>query len=157
MAAKASSEPHPIAVNRQARHEYHILEVLEAGLELKGSEVKSIRDGGINLKEGYAHVEKGEVFLEGVHIRPYSHTSDQQLNPTRSRKLLLHRKQINRLLVETQQKRLTLIPLKVYFRHGRAKVEIGVAKGKRAYDKREAIRRRESDRDLDRLHRKRSR
>ena len=142
-----SSQTGAIAVNRSARHEFFILEKYEAGMELKGSEVKSLRDGGLNLKEGYAHVSRGEMFLEGVHIQPYEHASFK-LDPVRSRKLLMHRREIRRIEEEVRRKGLTLIPLQVYFKHGRAKVELGLAKGKKAFDKREAIKKREAERAM---------
>ncbi len=145
----------PIAENRQARHNFFILETYEAGIELKGSEVKSLREGTVQLKEGYAHVEAGELFLEGVHISPYSHSRKEEVNPIRSRRLLMHRREISRIQSETQQKRLTLVPLLIYFKKGRAKLELGLAKGKKVYDKRTALKEREAQRGLERVHRTR--
>jgi SsrA-binding protein len=143
----------PVSDNRAARHNFFILETFEAGIELQGSEVKSLRDGAVQLKEGYAHVVEGELFLEGVHITPYSHARKEEVIPTRSRKLLMHRREIRRIHAELQQKRLTLVPLRIYFKKGRAKLELGLAKGKKAYDKRATLKERESKRSLERVHR----
>ena len=137
-----------VVTNRKAWHDYHILETVEAGLVLVGTEVKSLRQGKGNLQDAYAHVVGGEVFLENMHISPYDPGNRFNHDPTRRRKLLLHRREIRRLFVKTKEKGLTLIPLRVYF-HGRhAKVELALAQGKKLYDKREAIARRESDREL---------
>jgi SsrA-binding protein len=138
-----------VAENRSARHEFFILESVEAGVELMGSEVKSIRAGGISLKEGYAHIVRGELFLEGVHISPYEYASSVT-DPLRSRRLLMHRREINRLDADMKQRRLTLVPLRVYFKNGRAKLELGLARGKKTHDKRAAVKERESRRELDR-------
>ncbi len=138
-----------VADNRQARRDFFILDKIEAGLELKGSEVKSVREGQVNLKEGYVLEDRGEMFLKGVHIKPYEYAS-QSLNPDRTRKLLLHKKEIRRWSMETQQKGLTMVPLRVYFKNGRAKLEIGLAKGKKRFDKRETIKQRESNIEIDR-------
>jgi len=146
-----------VAFNRQARHEYKILETFEAGMELKGSEIKSIREGAINLKEGYAHVVNGELFLEGVHISPYLQANLMNHEPVRTRRLLMHRREIDHLQAETQLKRLTLIPLKVFFKNGRAKIEIGLAQGKKFQDKREDIKKRETKRLLDRAQKAKQR
>jgi len=140
-----------ISVNRKARHNFFIEEVIEAGIELKGSEVKSIRLGAINLKEGYAHVREGEIYLEGVHINPYEYANQMNHDPLRPRRLLLHRREINHLEREVKQKRLTLVPLRIYFKRGRAKIEIGLGKGKKLYDKRESVRKAEVKRELDRI------
>jgi SsrA-binding protein len=144
-----------VAVNRQARHEFFILESFEAGIELKGSEVKSIREGTVNLKEGFAHIQRGEIFLEGVHIGPYSFANQFGHEAVRTRRLLMHKREISRLAAEIAQQRLTLVPLRVYFKKGRAKVEIGLAKGKKVHDKREAIKERESTRWIERAQRTR--
>jgi SsrA-binding protein len=138
------------ATNRRARFNYAILESLEAGIELKGAEVKSLRGGQASLADSYARGEGNEIFLYNMHIPPYEFSSHITSEPTRPRKLLLHRNQIKRLLSEIAIKRLTLIPLKVYFKNGIAKVELGIAKSKKLYDKRDAIKKRESDRELKR-------
>ncbi|OGN97221.1 MAG: SsrA-binding protein [Chloroflexi bacterium RBG_13_51_36] len=145
--AKASSV---ITVNRKAYHNYHIQENLEVGIVLKGSEIKSIREGKANLSDAYAKPENGELWLYNSHIASYDAASYNTHEPTRPRKLLLHRKEINTLAGKVTQKGLTLVPLKLYIKHGIAKVELGVAKGKKAYDKREAIARRDSDREVER-------
>jgi SsrA-binding protein len=132
--------------NRRARYDYELLETFECGLVLEGGEVKSIRAGHANLQEAYARVEAGEVWLHGMHIRPYEF-SRATTDPVRSRKLLLHRREIDEIVRATQQKGMTLVPTRVYFRDGRAKVEIAVARGKRRYDKRETIKRREAERE----------
>ncbi len=138
-----------IATNRKAHFHYEILEKLEAGLSLLGSEVKSLREGKANLADSYAMIHNNEVFLYNCHINPYKNSGQFNHEPMRSRKLLLHRSEITKLIVKTQEKGLTLIPLKLYFKKGKAKVELGVAKGKKIYDKRETIKRRETDRDME--------
>jgi SsrA-binding protein len=135
--------------NRRARYDYHVLDSFECGIVLAGSEVKSIRAGHANLQDGYARVEDGEVWLHGMHISPYEF-SPGDLEPVRPRKLLLHRRQIDELTRATAEKGVTLVPLRVYFKDGRAKVELGVAKGKRNYDKRRAIAERDAKREADR-------
>jgi SsrA-binding protein len=137
-----------IATNRRARHEYHIEEVFEAGVSLVGSEVKSLRDGKASLQDAYAIARNGEVFLVGVHIPPYAQAAMQNHEPTRTRKLLLHRKEIQRLLSKTAEKGLTLVPLRMYFKGNKVKVEIGLAKGKRTYDKRQTLAKREAEREM---------
>ena len=146
-----------IAVNRKARHDYHIQESLEAGIVLKGSEIKSIRAGKVNLSNAYARPENGELWLYNCHIASYDAASYNTHEPIRPRKLLLHRKEIDILASKVVQKGLTLVPLKLYIKHGVAKVELGVAKGKKVYDKREAIARRDAEREMDRAlkHRRR--
>lgn len=139
-----------VARNRKARHDYEILETLEAGLVLKGTEVKSVREGSVNLKDGYATVERGEAYLHNVHISPYDPASRWNVDPVRRRKLLLNRHEIRVLASRTQEKGLTVVPLDVHFRHGFAKVTLAVARGKKHYDKREAIRRRELDKEAER-------
>jgi len=139
-----------VATNRKARHEFHLLETYETGIALKGTEVKSLRQGKASLQESYATVRNGEVWLVGMHISPYEHSSIDAHDPTRERKLLLHKKEIRRLVGKISEKGLTLIPLRVYFKNGVAKVELALARGKRAYDKRESIRRREMQRELQR-------
>lgn len=138
-----------ISDNRQARYLYEILESYEAGIVLVGTEVKSIRAGKVNLRDGYAIIRQGEAWLLNVHISPYQAGGDYfNHEPRRSRKLLLHRKEINRLLGKVEQQGLTLVPLKMYFKGGRVKISIGLGKGKKIYDKRETIKRREDKRDM---------
>ncbi len=138
-----------VCKNRKARHEYEILDTLEAGLVLLGPEVKSLRDGRANLTDAYASFEKGEAFLHNVHISPYPHAANiGALDPTRPRKLLLHKREIKRLMGKTQEKGLTLIPLSIYFRNGKAKVELALARGKKIWDKRESIKRKTMDREF---------
>ncbi len=136
-----------VASNKKAYHDYFIMDKFEAGMVLLGTEVKSIREGRINLKDSYAIVKEGEPFLLNCHISPYSHGNRENHDPTRARKLLLHHKEIRKLIGKTQEKGLTLVPLRVYLTRGRVKVELGVARGKKDYDKRETERRRESDRE----------
>ena len=136
-----------IAENRKASHDFHLLETFEAGLVLLGTEVKAIREGRVNLRDSYARVEDGEVFLYNVHISPYSHRGYADHEPLRRRKLLLHRDEIRKLIGKTVEKGMTLVPVRVYFKNGRVKVAVSLAKGKRDYDKRETIRRRETDRE----------
>src|SRR4030043_1505242 len=145
--AKGSSV---ITVNRKAYHDYHIQETLEAGIVLKGSEIKSIREGKVNLSDAYAKPENGELWLYKSHIASYDAASYNPHEPTRPRKLLLHRKDINTLAGKVVQKGLTLVPLKLYIKHGVAKLELGVARGKKLYDKKEAIARRDADREMER-------
>ncbi|UCH83411.1 MAG: SsrA-binding protein SmpB [Candidatus Latescibacterota bacterium] len=147
----------PIVTNRKARHEYHILETTEAGIELMGTEVKSLREGRANLTDAHAVYERGEIILRGLHISPYSHTSQTNLDPRRARKLLLHKREIRRLIGKVREKGLTLVPLKLYFNdRGLAKVELALAKGKRAYDKRRAIADRDAKRDMRRALKERN-
>ena len=137
------------ATNRKAYHDYAVEETFEAGIVLRGTEVKSIREGRVNLQDSFAAIKDGEVFLHNCHISPYSHGNIMNHDPTRSRKLLLHRKEINKLMGRTQQKGLTIVPLKFYFsKRGQAKVEIGLAKGKKHYDRRESIKSREAGREV---------
>lgn len=138
-----------VATNRAARHNYFILETYEAGMVLEGCEVKSLRAGMASLKESFARVEGGEVYLDNCHINPYVHASDEGYNPTRRRKLLLHKRQILRLFGKVSEKGLALIPLRIYFKAGKAKVEIALAKGKRLYDKREELKRRAAQREVE--------
>lgn len=139
-----------VATNRKAYHEYFIEDTIEAGLVLTGNEIKSVRDGRVNLREGYARIVKREMWLSNVHITPYEHSGYGDPDPDRDRKLLLHRGEILRLETKIQTKGFTLIPLRIYLRDGRAKVEIGMAKGKRQYDKREAIAERDAERAMER-------
>ena len=140
-----------MAQNRRARHDYEILDTIECGIELVGSEVKSLRDAKVQLRDSYARVERGEVWLFGVHISPYAFASGfGGHDPDRKRRLLLHRRQIDELAVRTQQQALTLVPLSIYFKEGRAKVELALARGRKTYDKRHAIAERDASRDIDR-------
>jgi len=136
-----------VATNKKAFHEYFILEKMEAGICLLGTEVKAIREGRLNLKDSYAMVQSGEAFLFNCHISPYSHGNRENHDPIRSRKLLLHQREIRKLIGKTQEKGLTLVPLRVYFKRGKIKVELGVARGKKLIDKRETERRKEADRE----------
>jgi SsrA-binding protein len=136
-----------IAENRKAFHDFHILETFEAGLVLLGTEVKAIREGRVNLRDSYARVENGEVFLYNVNISPYSHRGYADHPPLRQRKLLLHRDEIRKLIGKTVEKGMTLVPTRLYFKNGRVKVAVGLAKGKKEYDKRETLKRREVDRE----------
>lgn len=140
-----------VATNRKAYHDYFIEEKFEAGIMLQGTEVKSLREGRVNLQDSYASVKDGELFLYHCHISPYSHGNIANHDPIRVRKLLLHKKEINKLLGKTQQKGLTLIPLRIYFsKRGHAKVELGLAKGKKLYDRRDSIKAREAGREVER-------
>jgi SsrA-binding protein len=145
-----SDEERAVATNRKARHEYFVLETFEAGIALKGPEVKSLRRARASLQESYATLKNGEVWLVDMHISPYEQAAIDAFDPTRVRKLLLHKKEIRRLVGKLAEKGLTLVPLRVYFKNGIAKVELALAKGKRAYDKREAIKRRDTQRELQR-------
>ena len=136
-----------IAENRKAFHDYHIVETFEAGVALQGTEVKSIREGRVNLRDSYARVENGEVFVYNVHISPYSHRGYADHEPTRRRKLLLHRQEIRKLIGRTVERGLTLVPLRLYFKGGKVKMAVSLARGKQAHDKREAIKKREADRE----------
>ena len=138
---------HLIADNRKARHDYHLFDTFEAGIVLLGTEVKAIREGRVNLKDSYGLVVHGEVFLYNLHISPYSHRGYTTHEPLRCRKLLLNRAEIRKLIGKTVERGLTLVPVRMYFKRGRVKVVISVAKGKKNYDKRETIRRREVDRE----------
>ena len=145
-----------ISSNRQARFEYSILESLEAGIALTGTEIKSVRAGKVNLREAYARIDDGEVWLVGMHISPYEQAGTYfQHDPTRRRKLLLHRRQIARLHSDVGQNGLTLVPLRLYLKGGRAKIELGLAKGKKLYDKRDSMAERDSRRDVERALRAR--
>ncbi|MFH1593507.1 MAG: SsrA-binding protein SmpB [Candidatus Omnitrophota bacterium] len=145
-----------IITNRQARRDYFILEVFEAGIELKGSEIKSIRQRLANLKDGFARIEKGEVFLYNLHITPYEFARRDESEPKRARKLLLRKSEIKHLFAKVSEKSLTLIPLKIYFKNSFAKVELAVAKGKKLYDKRDSVKKRDAKLEIDRaMHGKR--
>ncbi|HEU5418410.1 MAG TPA: SsrA-binding protein SmpB [Streptosporangiaceae bacterium] len=144
-----------IARNRRARHDYHIDDVVEAGLVLTGTEVKSLRAGRASLTDGFGQVTDGEAWLHGVHIPEYTLGTWTNHEPRRTRKLLLHRKEIDRLAASTRERGLTLIPLSLYFKDGRAKVELGLARGKRSYDKRHDLAERDAAREVDRALRRR--
>ncbi len=137
-----------VATNRKAYHDYEILETYEAGIVLKGTEVKSAKNGRINLKDSYAKIENGEVFLINAHISPYSHGNVYNHDPRRTRKLLLHKKEIMRLYGKVKEKGLTLIPLKAYIKNGKIKIELGLCKGKKVYDKRAEIKKRDLEREM---------
>lgn len=139
-----------IAQNRKARHDYAVLDTIEAGMVLKGTEIKAIRAGRINLKDGFARVRNGEVYLHNVHISPYEQGNLFNHDPLRTRKLLMRKKQIDRLIGETKNTGITLVPLKVYIKNGYAKVLIGIAKGKKQYDKREDLKRKDMNREIER-------
>ncbi len=143
-----------VTTNKKAFHDYHIQEKLEAGMVLIGTEVKSLREGRCNLKDSYARIKNGEVWLIGMHISPYKNEGYVTHDPTRNRKLLLHKNEIKRLHRKVQEKGVTLVPLRVYFKSGWAKVELGLATGKHQYDKRQEIARRQQERDMKRLEKK---
>ena len=147
---KRKAAPGDVATNRQASYRYNLLEKWEAGIQLMGSEVKSLRGGKVQLKDGYAALRDGEVWLYNVHIAPYDPAARENHELERPRKLLLHRREIDRLMGRTQEKGLTLIPTRVYFKGPHAKVEIALARGKDVHDKRETIRRREQQREVER-------
>lgn len=143
-----------VARNPRARFEYHIVETLEAGIVLTGTEVKSLRTGKASIKEAFGLVRRGEVWLEGMHITPYEQGNRHNHDPLRSRKLLLHRREIERLIGAVQQKGHALVPLEVYFRDGRAKVQLALGKGKKMHDRREDLKRRVADREVARMLRR---
>jgi SsrA-binding protein len=158
MAAKETQPNHTVADNRKARHDYFIEENYEAGLALTGSEIKSVRGGRVNLRGGYARVLNGEIWLYDVHISPYEQSGTHYNHqPTRPRKLLLHRREISRILGQVERQGFTLVPLRMYFKGRRAKIDLGLARGKKLYDKREDIAKRESKRDIERAMKARSR
>ena len=138
-----------VITNRRARHDYHVLETWECGIMLAGPEVKSMREGRANLQDSYARVEDGELWLHGMHVSPYAY-SREQLEPIRRRKLLAHRKELVEMERGTAERGVTLVPLRVYFKNGRAKVEVALARGKRAYDKRQALAERDARRETER-------
>ena len=145
-----------VAQNRKARHDYEVLEIFEAGLQLKGSEVKSLRAGQVQLRDAYARVDDGEIWVHGVHIAPYSHASSfGVVDPDRTRKLLMHKREIEELGSRTTTEPLTIVPMAIYFKDGRAKMELALARGRKRYDKRQAIAQRDSDREAERAHRSR--
>ena len=146
--AKSKPKDNALAQNRKARHDYNILETYEAGIALTGTEIKSVRASRLNLKDGFAQVKNGEVWLMNVHISLYDQGNIFNHDPLRNRKLLLHKKEIKHLSEETQKKGITIVPLKVYIKNGFAKVLIGIAQGKHVYDKRETIKRRDQEREI---------
>ena len=136
-----------IAENRKAFHDYHVLETFETGVVLLGTEVKSIREGRVNLRDSFARAEGGEVFVYNIHIQPYSHRGYAEHDPLRKRKLLLHAHEIRKLIGKTVERGMTLVPLRMYFKNGKVKMALGLARGKQLHDKRETIKRRETDRE----------
>jgi SsrA-binding protein len=146
------TQPHIkiVCQNKKARHDYHIIEVIEAGMVLLGTEVKSLREGRANLKDSYARIRDGELYLLQAHISPYSHASYDNHDPERVRKLLVHKRELKRLTGKTQEKGLTLVPLKIYFKDGKAKIELALASGKKSYDKRETLKRKTQTREMER-------
>jgi SsrA-binding protein len=138
----------PIAENRRARHEYLIVDEIEVGIALAGTEVKSLRNGKVQISDGYAHIAGGELWLENVHISPYVHGNRFNLEDKRKRKLLAHKREIDRLTVKLRDNGLTLVPLRIYFKGNKVKLQLGVARGKKAYDKRQAIKERDAKRDI---------
>jgi len=151
----AKGEGKVVAQNKKARHDYFIEETYEAGIVLKGTEIKSIRKGSVNLKDSYARIKDGEIFLLNMHVSPYEQGNRYNHDPVRTRKLLMHRKQIDKLFGQTKEKGYSLIPLKVYIKNGYAKVLIGLAKGKKNYDKRETMKRKTAQREMERAMRER--
>ena len=148
MSARKRSTQSPRIVNRRARHDFHILETVEAGLALRGCQVKSLRQGQASLAESFARIDDGEVFLYGMYIAPYQEGSYNNPPPRRPRKLLLHRREIDRLVGKVKGAGCTLVPLRLYFKRGYAKVSLALVRGKRQYDKREAIKKREAEREM---------
>ncbi|MBC1291470.1 SsrA-binding protein SmpB [Listeria booriae] len=146
-----------VAQNKKARHDYAIEETFEAGIVLQGTEIKSVRNARVNLKDAYARVDRGEVFLHNMHISPYEQGNRYNHDPLRTRKLLLHKRQISKLIGETKEAGYSIVPLKMYIKDGYAKVLIGVAKGKKKYDKREDLKRKEAKRDVERAFKERQR
>jgi SsrA-binding protein len=155
--SRKSADPNTktVATNRRAHHDFEILETFEAGLVLEGSEVKSLRDGKANLKDSFAQVKGGEVWLVGMYVAPYSFSRGGGHDPERTRKLLMHRREIDRIAGKLAEQGLTLVPLRLYLREGKAKIEIGLARGRRTVDKRQAIRVREQKREMERALRRR--
>jgi SsrA-binding protein len=147
MATKSESAEKLIASNKKAYHDYFVLQKVEAGIALTGTEVKSLREGRANLKDSYVNFKDGEAYLFSAHISPYSHGNVQNHDPERIRKLLLHRREIDKLREQMVEKGLTIVPLRLYFKGGRVKAEIAVVRGKKLYDKRETEKRREADRE----------
>ena len=155
--AKERPATKTIATNREARHEYFVLEALETGVELKGTEVKSLRAGGVNLKDSWVDIEDGELLVKGMHITPYDHGNIFNRDPDRPKRLLLHKREIRKLHDLQKQEGYALIPLSVYFKNSRVKVELGLCKGKKTYDKRDAVAKRDAKREMDRAMREKNR
>ena len=153
--AEKSQGRRAVATNRKARHDFDVLDTIEAGMVLLGSEVKSLRAGQVTLKDAFAIIDRGEMWMENLHIAPYTFARDGGHDPERRRKLLLHRREIGQLAGKLAEQGLTLIPLSIYFSEGKAKVELGLVRGRRSYDKRQAIREREQKREIDRARRHR--
>ena len=153
--AKSSGE-RVIAENRQARHEYFVLEALEAGIELVGTEVKSIRLGGVNLKDSWCEIRDGQIYAIGVHISPYEKGNIFNRDPRRDRRLLIHKSEIRRLFDKVRQEGLTIVPLKLYYKGSKVKMEIGLCKGKKLYDKRDDMAKRQTERDIERILKERN-
>jgi SsrA-binding protein len=149
MSANPKDAPRPLASNKRARHDYHVLETFEAGIQLAGTEVKSVREGRVQLKDSYVEFRDGQAYLVGAHISPYSHGNRENRDPERVRKLLLKKREIDRLFGRTQLKGLTVVPLAVYLKGNWIKVEIALVQGKKLYDKREAEKTRELDREVE--------
>jgi len=145
---KRGADPGALARNRAASHDYFLLEKIEAGIALTGTEVKSVRAGLVNLKEAYARIDRGEAFLHNAHISPYAQGNRENVDPVRTRKLLLHAREIRKLARETQAGGATLVPLRLYLKEGRIKLELALAKGKKAHDKREAKQKQEAEREM---------
>lgn len=150
MAVSPQDERQVVAQNKKARHDYFVLETYEAGIELFGTEVKSIRKGRVNLKDSWCSIDGGEIFVNGMHVSPYEQGNIFNRDPMRVKRLLMHKKEINRLYGTVKQQGLTLVPLSIYFLKGRAKLEIGLCKGKKVYDKRETMAQRDAKRDMER-------
>ena len=150
MSLSNKNEAKNIAVNRKARHDYHILDTYEVGLVLKGTEVKSLREGKISLRESFAQFENNELYIMSMHISPYAFGNIFNVDPRRKRKLLMHKREITRLKSQVEEKSLTLVPLRIYFKKGHAKIELALVKGKRLYDKRQAIAERDAQREVER-------
>ncbi|EJD7535632.1 SsrA-binding protein SmpB [Listeria monocytogenes] len=144
-----------VAQNKKARHDYAIEETFEAGIVLQGTEIKSVRNARVNLKDSYARIDKGEIFLHNMHISPYEQGNRYNHDPLRTRKLLLHKKQISRLIGETKESGYSIVPLEMYIKDGYAKVLIGVARGKKKYDKRQDLKQKEAKRDIERAFKER--
>ncbi len=157
MVAAIAAGERLIADNRKARHDYHISDVYEAGIALLGTEVKAIREGRVNLRDSYGRIDRGEVYLHNLHVSPYSHRGYSEHEPLRRRKLLLHKREIDKLIGKAVERGFTLVPVRMYFKRGMVKVALGVAKGKKSHDKRETIRRREVDRETRAAIKERSR
>jgi len=153
--ASATDEPTSVARNKRARHDYHVLETWEAGLVLTGTEVKSLRNGKANIADAYAIIRNGEIFLINLHIPPYEQGNQFNHDPTRTRKLLLHRKEIRRLIGSVERQGLSLVPLELYFKRGIAKVMLALGKGKKLHDKRDTERKRDAEREMARVSRTR--